>query len=125
MKCPKCYAPMDKASMGSVEIDRCSGCKGLWFDANELDELLRYDNSEMLDLGLASLGHAWDTSNTVLCPRCKVIPMKTENMLGHESVQRELCPQCLGSFLDAGEFTEIKSRSPLIYMRNTVARLRA
>ena len=40
MKCPKCGADLQERRMGSVAIDTCPDCKGMWLDAGEL-ELVR------------------------------------------------------------------------------------
>ncbi len=40
MKCPKCGSDLEEKRMGSVAVDSCPECKGLWLDAGEL-ELVR------------------------------------------------------------------------------------
>ena len=40
MHCPKCGQKLAPEKYSTVEIDVCAGCKGLWLDANELDQLL-------------------------------------------------------------------------------------
>ena len=40
MHCPKCGQELFVGSYGTVEVDVCGGCKGLWLDANELDQIL-------------------------------------------------------------------------------------
>jgi len=39
-RCPKCAAPLVPVSYRKVELDKCSGCGGLWFDFGELDQVL-------------------------------------------------------------------------------------
>ena len=39
MDCPKCKAAMELVTVANVEVDRCTNCKGLWFDAGEIDRL--------------------------------------------------------------------------------------
>jgi hypothetical protein len=39
MKCPKCGHDMKSEKLDSIEIDRCSFCEGVYFDAGELDQL--------------------------------------------------------------------------------------
>lgn len=41
MKCPKCGLDLQTLKRGSVEIDTCFNCKGLWLDAGELEEILK------------------------------------------------------------------------------------
>ena len=40
MHCPKCGLKLFVENYGTVEVDVCGGCKGLWLDANELDRIL-------------------------------------------------------------------------------------
>jgi uncharacterized protein len=40
MHCPKCGQKLLVEKYGKVEIDVCAHCKGLWLDANELDQIL-------------------------------------------------------------------------------------
>jgi hypothetical protein len=39
MKCPKCGHDMKSEKLDTIEIDRCSFCEGVYFDAGELDQL--------------------------------------------------------------------------------------
>jgi hypothetical protein len=39
MKCPKCGHDMKSETLDSIEIDRCTFCEGVYFDAGELDQL--------------------------------------------------------------------------------------
>jgi uncharacterized protein len=39
MKCPKCGHDMKSETLDTIEIDRCSFCEGVYFDAGELDQL--------------------------------------------------------------------------------------
>ena len=40
MHCPKCGQKLATENYGSVEIDLCPSCRGLWLDANELETIL-------------------------------------------------------------------------------------
>jgi acetyl-CoA carboxylase beta subunit len=40
MHCPKCGQKLATDQYGSVEIDVCPSCRGLWLDANELETIL-------------------------------------------------------------------------------------
>lgn len=39
MKCPKCGHDLKTEDLDGIEIDRCSFCEGVFFDAGELDQL--------------------------------------------------------------------------------------
>ncbi len=40
MDCPVCKSAMITLELAKVEIDYCTGCKGVWLDAGELEMLL-------------------------------------------------------------------------------------
>ena len=37
MKCPKCGMRLQEIAIGSVRVDKCFGCEGVWLDKEELD----------------------------------------------------------------------------------------
>jgi len=39
LPCPVCWEPMDEVRAGQLVIDRCTQCRGLWFDAGEVGAL--------------------------------------------------------------------------------------
>lgn len=57
MHCPKCGQKLAVEKYGRVEIDVCAHCKGLWLDANELDEIMaEHHGKEPLHRFLKVLG---------------------------------------------------------------------
>lgn len=46
MKCPKCGSDMKVINLESIEVDKCTVCEGVFFDAGELDELLLIENDK-------------------------------------------------------------------------------
>src|SRR5690606_31905197 len=49
MKCPKCSAEMESVTFEGVSVDRCTGCKGLFFEARKAQKLKEMRGSEVLD----------------------------------------------------------------------------
>ena len=49
MKCPKCNSELKTLVHQNVEVDRCPGCGGIWFDAFENEELRELSGSEKID----------------------------------------------------------------------------
>ena len=45
MKCPKCGGDLKEQEMGTVKVDVCQDCKGMWLDAGELDLLRQVQKS--------------------------------------------------------------------------------
>lgn len=106
MKCPKCHEPFEVVSYNGIEIDRCSGCHGIWFDHREEEELRQLKGAaEALDIGDEFVGAKFDAIEHANCPRCEV-PMHRVSHDGSVEIRFERCTQCKGSFFDAGEFTD-------------------
>lgn len=40
MKCPKCGMDLQELDRGSVKLDMCFSCRGIWLDEGELDAIL-------------------------------------------------------------------------------------
>ncbi len=105
MKCPKCQAEMEKVSVNSVEIDRCTSCQGIWFDMLEDHQLLA--KAAEIDIGDASVGAQYNLIDRIRCPVCPNTPMirMVDNHQPH--IRFESCPSCYGRFFDAGEFRDL------------------
>lgn len=46
MKCPKCGNDMAEIELDNVMIDQCGECNGVYFDAGELDLVLKREESK-------------------------------------------------------------------------------
>ncbi|HEX5566053.1 MAG TPA: zf-TFIIB domain-containing protein [Streptomyces sp.] len=44
MQCPKCRAPMHTYNRSGVQIEQCSGCRGIFLDYGELEALTRLES---------------------------------------------------------------------------------
>ncbi|KIF73573.1 zf-TFIIB domain containing protein [Streptomyces sp. 150FB] len=44
MQCPKCHAPMQTYNRNGVQIEQCSGCRGVFLDYGELETLSRIES---------------------------------------------------------------------------------
>lgn len=40
LKCPKCGLDLHTLKRGSVEIDTCFNCQGIWLDGGELEQIM-------------------------------------------------------------------------------------
>ena len=109
LHCPKCTAVMDKVLFLDIIVDRCTACRGLWFDALEEEHLAAIKGSEVIDVGIAS--HPATTPVThkakLNCPVCHT-PMIDMVDHRHPNVRFESCTVCYGVFFDRGEFRESK-----------------
>ncbi|MDX1625284.1 MAG: MFS transporter [Wenzhouxiangellaceae bacterium] len=110
MPCPKCRAPMDARIVEGVEIDRCSRCRGLWFDAGELETLKASATDGVADradqVTADSIPESLDQLDEYDCPRCGA-EMKPAADPVRPDLKFEICSECDGAFLDAGEFSDL------------------
>ena len=44
MQCPKCHAPMHTYNRNGVQIEQCSGCRGIFLDYGELEALTQLES---------------------------------------------------------------------------------
>ena len=115
--CPKCSAAMGKVTFGSVVVDRCTQCKGLWFDAREHERLKEMEGSEVIDepppgdTGASEPPTAARPAGAKLnCPGCHT---RLIRMVDHRQphIHFESCTVCHGVFFDAGEFRDYKEQT--------------
>jgi len=106
MRCPKCASELQAITYENIEIDRCVGCGGIWFDAHEMRELQRIKGAHRVDVGDKLVGRENDATQDIQCPRCQV-RMSTMADAVQFHITFETCPECLGTFLDAGEFRDL------------------
>ncbi len=123
MQCPKCSQSFETVVFGEVEVDRCSGCHGLWFDALEKEDLLRMKGSESIDLGSDQVGNQYNEIREIQCPACEqdMIPMVDKDQF---HIKYESCPACFGTFFDAGEFADLKDHNVVERFRQMITTLR-
>jgi len=48
MRCPKCGMELLEIKHSGHTVDQCSGCRGLWLDAGELESLTRTEDGSFL-----------------------------------------------------------------------------
>lgn len=111
MKCPKCCAAMGAVNFEDVEVERCTSCGGLWFDALEHEYLKTRPGSESIDTGDANQGRGNNETGQISCPRCHARMIR---MVDHAQphIWYEQCSTCGGVYFDAGEFRDFKSYTP-------------
>ena len=107
MECPKCQAAMEEVTYGrNMTIDRCTNCKGIWFDVGEAEELKGKWMSEFLDSGDSQIGMEYNRIEEIKCPHCsKQMEKVSDPKQSH--IWYETCVEH-GIFMDAGEFTDYK-----------------
>ena len=113
MECPKCSRPMETKNFKSIELDRCTGCFGIFCDQTAIEAGKDVWLSEaVLDVGYESTGERYDKVDDINCPACDVKMDKISDPV-QTHIWMEACPQCDKIFLDAGEFTDLKHNTML------------
>lgn len=107
LKCPKCQSPMEHVTFRGVEVDRCTHCGGLWFDAFEKEELRPLKDAERIDTGDPEVGRQYNAMDRIDCPVCHTAMIRMVD-LKQPHIWYESCTVCYGAFFDAGEFTDFK-----------------
>jgi Zn-finger nucleic acid-binding protein len=108
MKCPKCDYQLKSLVHQGVEIERCSRCGGLWFDAFEHEELKQLSGSEKIDHSPATTVPPGSGSGR--CPKDQQ-PLFAVVVAGQPHIAYESCGFCHGVFFDAGEFKDFKEET--------------
>ncbi|MEK7259936.1 MAG: zf-TFIIB domain-containing protein [Pseudomonadota bacterium] len=126
MDCPKCNASMTERSVevlqGKIVIDQCTGCKGLWFDLGEAEQLKKSWMSDFLDTGDPKIGKTYNRVRDIHCPRCgKGMNKLTDKRQPH--LEYEACEEH-GMFMDAGEFTDYKHETLMDFFRGLIATIK-
>ena len=117
LQCPKCKSPMDQVQIERTQVDRCTSCRGLWFDALEDQDVRESEAAETLDAASGPApAPAKGRNSAIDCPRCKSPMIQMVDRLG-KRIQYESCPRCHGKFLDAGEFKALEPRGVKATMR--------
>ncbi|MGH8427069.1 MAG: zf-TFIIB domain-containing protein [Gammaproteobacteria bacterium] len=106
MKCPACRKPLVVVERESIEVDWCTACHGVWFDAGEL-ELLAGKAGKRLEPGLIGTPAGKIEEAPRRCPRCR---RKMEKVTGGDTDL--LLDRCLkhGLWFDAGELGTLMQR---------------
>ncbi len=120
MNCPKCSDETEKVTHGTIEIDRCRGCGGIWFDLLEREKLTRKEGSARIDTGDPDTGKKFDNIDRIDCPVCHTEMIRMVDA-GQPHVRYEACTVCNGVFLDAGEFTDLKDHTLFDRLRDLFA----
>lgn len=102
--CPRCKdVSLEELDFEEVVIDRCPRCAGLWFDNDEIGELVgRSPELRQLETVIPS-ANAQVTS--MRCPRDPEVPLRELAFSGREgrSSLVHRCASCAGTWVDRGQ----------------------
>ncbi|MDX1460742.1 MAG: MFS transporter [Xanthomonadales bacterium] len=110
MRCPKCRADMELLHIDGIEVDRCTDCRGIWFDEGEMEALNNREAAVAIDTGSAREGRVFDSIEDYRCPRCGG-EMNWTVDADQRHIGYEVCADCRGAYLDAGEFRDLSQKT--------------
>lgn len=109
MYCPVCKEPMIVVEHENIELDYCTRCLGVWFDAGELALLLESLDLEVGEFNIAdimTLPEKREAEKKRRCPVCRKKMKKAS--IGHApEVIVDVCPRAEGLWFDGGEVGQI------------------
>jgi len=106
--CPQCHTAMRRSTLASIEVDECPGCKGLWFDDDELRLAKDETRPDLrwLEFELWKHRESFRASPRHLkCPDCHTDLVGIE--YGQAQIVVDACAACHGIWLDKDEFQRI------------------
>lgn len=112
--CPACGVTLRRWALGSLQLDGCDGCGGLWFDAHELSAASQVEGDALEALeaqftpGLAGPAGEGESRR---CPACAK-PLEPFSFPHAPSVRLDGCRTCGGIFLDDGELEALARTLP-------------
>jgi Zn-finger nucleic acid-binding protein len=109
MICPTCHGLMMVVEQDKIELDHCPNCRGVWFDAGELELMLERLGLESDSLSLAQimdLPEAKTGEKKRRCPICKR-KMKKVYIGKDPKVLIDVCGWGDGLWFDGGEVHQI------------------
>ena len=107
---------------GKVVVDRCTQCKGLWFDTGEAETLKEKWMSDFIDSGDPDIGRKHNLIKDISCPRCgEAMVHVTDPVQPH--IRYEVCAGH-GTYFDAGEFIDYKYETLLDIFRAFISAIK-
>lgn len=100
MLCPNCKLLLKEIELHGEFVDQCVSCHGLWFQKDELVNVLESINSHSLEKTAAV-----DRENRK-CPNCDG-PMRVTVYAYDSGVSISRCERCSGTWLDHGQLEQI------------------
>jgi len=114
MKCPACSNLMIVVEHENIELDYCTDCSGVWFDAGELELLLETMELEGSSLSLDSILTSPEAKSSEKKRKCPICRQKMKKATaGHEpEVLIDACPRGDGLWFDKGEVGQLITQLP-------------
>ena len=107
MLCPNCKREMIVVEHQSVELDYCTRCRGVWFDAGEMELFLRTANREEPDVSLEVIRRLPEVKGARhrKCPICH--RRMREVAISEPAINVDVCLHGDGVWFDSGEVQQL------------------
>jgi Zn-finger nucleic acid-binding protein len=105
MLCPVCKESMIVLELNEIEIDFCTGCRGIWLDAGELE--LMFDTEDQRQKLIDSLHEDPDNpEQKYKCPICSRRMVKV-HIVDKKEILIDKCKKDHGLWFDKGELKTV------------------
>lgn len=110
--CPTCGNALSKKEIrtvgaGSVQVDYCGNCGGIFFDQGEVNRLSKHLTDDLIHETASHAHHAYgEGSNN--CPRCGASLRRFFGESVPDDVHVLRCPDCRGTWFDTENLTQFK-----------------
>lgn len=111
---------MEDVEIYEVIVERCTGCKGLWFDRSKHEYLKKMGDAGEIDTGDPGEGRLHNEQGSILCPGC-FAPMIRMVVADQPHIWYESCSKCFSVFFDAGEFRDYLEKDIVSYIKDLFA----
>ena len=109
MICPVCRHDMIVVEYHNIELDYCTGCKGVWFDSEELELLLKSHSLEEANLFLDNILDSQEAISSEKKRKCPICGQKMQKTtLGEQpKILIDVCSEEHGLWFDGGEVAQL------------------
>jgi Zn-finger nucleic acid-binding protein len=109
MMCPVCESALIVVEYHDVELDYCHRCKGVWFDAGELELLLRSHGFQQAKAFLDRILGAQEAASPEKKRKCPICGhrMKKAAIGEQPEIFIDMCHDEHGLWFDGGEVTQL------------------
>ena len=109
MRCPVCKVPMIVIEHERIELDYCTKCLGVWFDAGELELLLESAGMHSADFNMQKILGMPERKIKEAARKCSLCgkKMKKLSIVSDPEVVIDACVQGEGLWFDGGEVGQV------------------
>lgn len=109
MRCPVCKVPMIIVEHDKIELDYCTKCLGVWFDAGELELLIESISLDAASFNMSKILSLAEKKTKEATRRCSLCNKKMRKVAigSHPEVIIDICVQGEGLWFDGGEVGQV------------------